>query len=176
MWLWLLPLVSSDRWQWQVTGAKWHAMHDLGNMTPERWLMTFIFSFSAFLSVSVRFGIYATIRTHREIQSLSYAGYFLSFYKCPSQNSSVCNDHNHRHQVISQQSTIKWSECLTLYMTEHTILDCLVPHLLALAYSHWLLLGWIFRILPPWYFIFFFWLFKIFYLMSIAGGNMQKVS
>ena len=41
------------------------------------------FCFFPFLSVSVRFGIGATIRTHREIQCLPYAGYFYDVLEWP---------------------------------------------------------------------------------------------
>ena len=28
--LWLLPLMTGDRWQWQVTNGMWHVRHDWG--------------------------------------------------------------------------------------------------------------------------------------------------
>ena len=60
----------SDRWQ--VSRKMWH-------LTPDRWHMTFIFILIlihfSFLSVSVCFGISATIRTRQELQCLPYAGF-----------------------------------------------------------------------------------------------------
>ena len=40
------------------------------------YIYIYINLFGPFLSLSVRFGIGATIRTHREIQCLPYAGFF----------------------------------------------------------------------------------------------------
>ena len=59
----------SDRWQ--VTRDMWQMTRDMWHVTCDTWHF-----YSFFLSVSVRFGISATIRTYREIQYIPYAGFF----------------------------------------------------------------------------------------------------
>ena len=41
LWLWLLPLVTGDRWQ--VTGDSWHITHDTRHITHDTWHMIFFF-------------------------------------------------------------------------------------------------------------------------------------
>ena len=66
---------------WQVTGDRWlvivDMVHDIWHMSHDTWHFFFFFFSSKiycqFLSVSVRSGIGATIRTYQEIQCLPYA-------------------------------------------------------------------------------------------------------
>ena len=54
------------------------------NLTQDTGHMTFFFFFVFFLSISVRFGIGATICTHQEIQCLPMRGFYLlkiTFYR-----------------------------------------------------------------------------------------------
>ena len=69
-------LVTGDRWQLIV--ETWHMISDTWqvNVTCDTWHI-FLFYF-LFLSVSVRFGIGATISTRWDIQGLLYAGFKLN--------------------------------------------------------------------------------------------------
>ena len=73
----------SDRWQVQATSDTWHVTRDMWHMTRDTW-----FFYVAFLSISVRFGIGATICKSREIQCLLYAGFSLNWPTGPIRSSS----------------------------------------------------------------------------------------
>ena len=84
----LAVAVGVDRWHathdtWHVKNDTWHMASDTWHLTPDMWHLTrdpwqIILFFSYFLSVTVSFGISATIRTHREIYCVRYAGFKLT--------------------------------------------------------------------------------------------------
>ena len=82
-WSVAVAVCFSDRWQvtgdrfhatrdmWQLKCDTWHIIHDMWHLTPDICHNFFHFVFSFFIvSVSLHFGIGATIRTHGEIQFL----------------------------------------------------------------------------------------------------------
>ena len=118
MWLRPLLIVTGDRWN--VTCDTWHMTHDTWNVTHDAWHlptkhdiwhMTHDIFFISFLSVSVHFGIGATIRTCSEIQRQQIFFFILVILRHIWKYGQIKdqNGHDHDEYYLWQKVTLSLS-------------------------------------------------------------------